>query len=126
MKKHTQKAGFKFRLPWKKNTLQRDIGYVKTPFLDRFFLKLCSKKEEEVKLNNTKRKGILYHACKNIYKDKFKNQIELKSIQQKSNENKRANELLAKYYRNRGKIAPPPRTIFNRPIKKSESIYNGL
>jgi hypothetical protein len=134
MKKHTQKAGFKFRLPWKKNTLQRDLSYVKTPLLDRIFLKLCTKKEEEVKLNNTKRKGILYKACKTIYKDKFKTpQPELKVNQQQLNLNKKANErakeLLDLYYKNRGKVPPTPKPIFNLNLKHQKPpspYYNGL
>jgi hypothetical protein len=161
MKKYTQKAGFKFRFPWRKNTFQKDLGDVQTqktgfkfklPWkkntlqkkqnnelqntnktltskknrLDFLFLELCDKKKDEVDIDNTKRKGLLYHACKKIYKNKFINNVELKTIQ-KTNENKRADELLAQYYRNLGQKPPTPKPIYNRQIKKTTSPqYNGL
>lgn len=133
MKKYTHKGGFKFRFPWRRNTFKRDLGYVKPqekeykmPLLDQIFLNLCNKKKEEVKLNSTKRKGLLYQVCKKIYKNKFMNQIELKTMK-KTNENKRADELLAQYYRNLGQNPPTPKPIYNRKIKKSVSPqYNGL
>lgn len=136
-KKYTQKAGFKF--PWTKKTLnraednvKRDLGSSpKKSLLDKIFLKLCDKKQTQVKLDNTKRKGILYKACNYIYPEKFsiQKEKELKNIRPTTNENRRANELLAQYHRNLGKTPPQrqqqPRFI--TPSKKANSpVYSGL